>query len=352
MQIDFHHTVIYVLSRLAGFSRAKALTLAYASQYVDDATSTGVVNFDNKALYARTSSAHKALDIRNTQAIENHRVWIPFHFLPGNEGKVAGKNPDGGFIRKLVTRPDSPIARHMLQEAINRQNLSYGLHRFGVALHVYADTFSHQGFAGVLHEINEVEDAVETGNSGVFSNGLGDILRDILDDTVPPLGHARATHFPDLPFLKWQYKDGTGETIPRDNPAIFMEACDKIFKAMKGFIDKDPSMRSGTIPASDRRQIETLFSNLKNEDGHKRHKKWLAEIVQGAFSFGKEKITYAPRGLESWKAKALGTSHDLPVHSYKPNFLKSQWKLFHDGVQAHRHFIIRVLLPQFGICAA
>ncbi len=64
----------------------------------------------------------------------------------------------------------------MIQEAINRQDLSYGLHRFGVTLQVYADTFSHQGFAGVLHEINEVEDAVETGNSGVFSNGLKTIL--------------------------------------------------------------------------------------------------------------------------------------------------------------------------------
>jgi len=352
MQIDFHHTVIYVLSRLAGFSRPKATTIAYASQYVDDATSSGVVTFDNRALYARTSSAHKLLDIKNTQAIENHRVWIPFHFLPGNEGKAAGKNPTGGFIRKLVTRPDSPIARHMLQEAISRQNLSYGLHRFGVTLHVFADTFSHQGFAGVLHEINEVEDALETGNSGVFSDELKTMLRDILDDTIPPLGHARATHFPDLPFLKWEYKDGTGQTIRRDNTAIFMEACDRIFKAMKGFIDNDPSMRSGTIRAADRRQMENLFSDFKEEDGHERHKKWQAAIRQGAFSFGKEKIAYFPRGQESWKTKALGTSHDLPVHSYQSYFLKSQWKLFHDGVQAHRHFIVRVLLPQFGICAA
>ena len=53
-----------------------------------------------------------------------------------------------------------------------------------------------------------------------------------------------------------------------------------------------------------------------------------------------------------WKAKALGVSHDLRVHTYKPRFLTSNWKLFHDAVMAHRFFVIHELLPKYGICAA
>ena len=51
MQIDFHHTVTYVLARLAGFDKSEANITAYAAQWVDDATSPGTVCFDNKALY-------------------------------------------------------------------------------------------------------------------------------------------------------------------------------------------------------------------------------------------------------------------------------------------------------------
>ena len=54
MQIDFHHGATYVIARLAGFDADDALTVAYAAQYVDDATNSGVVKFDNDALYARS----------------------------------------------------------------------------------------------------------------------------------------------------------------------------------------------------------------------------------------------------------------------------------------------------------
>lgn len=64
MQIDFHHAVTYVAARLAGFAEAEAETIAYAAQYIDAATS-GIVCFNNQALYHRTSSAHKMMDTLN-----------------------------------------------------------------------------------------------------------------------------------------------------------------------------------------------------------------------------------------------------------------------------------------------
>ena len=57
-----------------------------------------------------------------------------------------------------------------------------------------------------------------------------------------------------------------------------------------------------------------------------------------------------------WKEKALGTEKTVDskgeVFPYKPEFLKSGWKLFHDAIQAHRFAVIHDILPRYGICAA
>jgi hypothetical protein len=85
MQIDGHHTATFVAARIAGFSFKDAEKIAYAAQYVDDATNAGVVQFTGSDyLYSRIASAHKMIDYDNFVDIENHLAWIPFHFLPGN----------------------------------------------------------------------------------------------------------------------------------------------------------------------------------------------------------------------------------------------------------------------------
>lgn len=354
MQIDFHHTTTYVVARDAGFSHDEADTIAYAAQYVDDATSSGTVYFDNRAVYNRISSAHKMLDIRNTEELANHFVWMPFHFLPGNGGLPAGQNPTGSFIEKIVCRPNSPVAQDMVRDAILERDRAYGLHRLGVTMHVYADTWAHQGFAGVLHEMNEVENAEETGNPRVFSKGLASVLRSVLDDTIPPLGHGRAQTFPDMPFLKWKYQNGAGVTIARNNTNDFLEAAEHMCIAMRRYIAGDPAASVTGLSNSTRQQIEHMFITTTLEDGDERHQKWLDAIRNGEFTVcGKVTIgDYFARGSDSWKAEALGTSHDLPVHQYKSNFLNSSWKLFHDAIQAHRFNVVYNILPRYGICAA
>lgn len=353
MQIDFHHTTTYVVARAAGFNHDDAHIIAYASQYVDDATSTGTVQFDNQAVYNRISSAHKMLDARNTQELANHQVWLAFHFLPGNGGKQAGENPDGSFINKIVCRPNSPVAQDMVRGVILDKDRLYGLHRLGVAMHVYVDTWAHQGFAGVLHDVNEVEDAEETSNSGLFDGGIGGFLRDILDDAIPPLGHGRANVFPDMPFMQWKYENGKGELIQRDNTSDFMTAADHMCQAMQRFILGDPDANVAGLDADTKGKLHEMFVGIKNKKGDERHTEWLQAIRDGAFSFGATAIAdYLPRGRESWKAQALGTSHDLPVHRYQPEFLNSDWKLFHDAIQAHRFHVVHDILPRYGICAA
>ncbi len=353
MQIDFHHAVTYVAARLAGFTDPEAQIIAYAAQYVDDCTSEGPVYFHNKAIYNRISSAHSMLDPRNAKDLANHQVWLPFHFLPGNGGKPAGSNPQGGFIEKIVCCPDSPVAQDMIRECIAHRERAYGLHQLGVTMHVYADTWAHQGFAGVLHTINEVDDAKETSGTGVFAGGLDKWLRGMLDDVVPPLGHGRANVLPDMPFITWTYVNGHKVLIERNNREDFCEAANKLCIAMQRYRQGDADAAVDGIGEKNRKVIFELLGNTRIKEGEERHKIWLKAIADGRFSFGKQAgVTYAPRGRASWKAEALGTSHDERVHTYKDNFVSSNWKLFHDATQAHRFSVLHDILPRYGICAA
>ncbi|MFY9270352.1 MAG: DUF6765 family protein [Candidatus Manganitrophaceae bacterium] len=351
MQIDFHHATTYVTARLAGFEKPEAEIIAYAAQYVDDAVKSGPVYFSNKAIFNRISSAHKLLDLANTLALENQLVWMPFHFLPGNGGLPAGEDPFGTFIDKIVCKPNSPIAQEMVRSAILEQERSYGLHRLGVTMHVYTDSWAHQGFAGVIHEVNEVEEVAEIGNTNVFGK-LEEFLWDRVEDTIPPLGHGRANIFPDMPFLSWEYENGQGQVIARKNPDDFCEAADQMCIAMKRFRTKNPDAAVDGIPAQEMAKVRRLFVNLQMKEGEKRHEAWLEAIKQGEFSFGAEEISYDPIGINSWKGQALGSSFDLPVNTYKPDFLGSNWKLFHDATQAHRFHVAHDLLPKYRICAA
>jgi hypothetical protein len=357
MQIDGHHTMTYVAARLAGFSRAKASIVAYSAQYVDDATNSGVIQFDNNAMYGRISSAHKMLDYRNSDELANHQVWVPFHFLPGNGGKPAGENPKGRFIRKLVCFPDSHVARDMLRVCAADADKPYALHRLGITMHVYADTFAHQGFAGANHKINEVGD-ITSNSKNLDRSFLNKIINYFLSESFP-LGHGAALSHPDRPSLIWEYTNGLDERIKRNNQEIFMEAVDKMCRSMQCFIQGDVTMDLESmpgLPAKDAKIILSLIKKIKGDSGEVRHHKWIEAIQKGRFSFGAEKIVYVGKGKGSWKHKSIGqlaaADHGREIFPYREAFMKSNWKHFHDALQAHRLDILHDVLPRYGICAA
>lgn len=354
MQIDFHHAVTYVIARLAGFNHKKANVIAYSAQYVDDATNAGIVQFNNYAMYKRTSSAHKMLDYRNLEVLANHQVWIPFHFLPGNGGLPAGQNPEGTFIDKIICRPNSHVAQDMVRACIEQQNTPYSLHRLGITMHVFADTWAHQGFAGVNHEVNNANDILNP--NGKPAKKLIDKIVSYFIGEALPLGHGAVLSFPDRPFLKWTYTNGRGEKITRDNPGDFLEAADEMCKAMRRFRIKDADAEVEGLTDGDKAKLASMLRNTKNEEGDDRHEKWLQVIASGKFSFGPQELSYIPKGKGSWKHKALGTTkwvdQKKDVYRYKKRFMKSDWKYFHDALQAHRLVVLHDILPKYDICAA
>ncbi len=355
MQIDFHHGATYVIARLSGFSRQDAGVIAYSAQYVDDATNGGAITFDNGAMYDRLSSAHRMLDYRNFADLANHRVWIPFHFLPGNGGLPAGQDPEGSFIHKLICRPDSPVARDMVRACIQDRHDAFGLHRLGITMHVYADTWAHQGFAGVNHPVNEAGHL--TGADGAPDESLMERLKGYFVGVAFPLGHGAVLSNPDKPFLEWAYTDGLGNRVHRNNPIDFMTAASQMAKAMQRYRLGNPdAMVVPGLLEGDLRVIEDLIRGTTHPDGEVRHQVWLRAVADGAFSFGAEEIAYRDKGEGSWKHIALGTLEEEDrgdeVFSYSPQFLTSDWKHFHDAVRAHRFEVVHRILPRYGICAA
>jgi hypothetical protein len=355
MNIDFHHGTIYILSRLAGFEKKDANIIAYSSQYVDDACNCGTITFSNlpHAAYYRISSSHDVNLLEGVRAhlngdSYNEPAWVPFHFLPGNCGRSANESDnDVSFIEKLVCVANSPIAIEMVEECIRHKNDSNSLFRLGITMHTYADTWAHQGFAGVKDEINTVHD---------INTGIIDLMDPLADNLlIPLLGHSRAGHCPDYPFLtNWSYTNSRQEIVDRNNYSIFIDAAKNIFTALQRF--RNPTQEPLDLFIQDLNQISLMLhdTNSLNEDD--RHQAWLENIkIPGSYSFGSEEPPFYPpkgKGEESWKYDALKTADTFEETSefqFDKSFLSSNWKMFHDALQAHRFYVLHDLLPKYGI---
>lgn len=354
MQIDFHHAVTYVLARLADFSPAEAEIIAYSAQYVDDATESGVIEFDNGAMFYHEGSAHKMLDYRDFRELGMRNVWLPFHFLPGNMGLGAGKEPGGKFIHKLICRQNSPVAQDMVKACLADRGKPYALHRLGITLHVYADTWAHQGFAGVNHIVNEAS-RLQSNHRQLDTAVLNKMAGYFIGEAYP-LGHGAVLSYPDQPYLVWEYHNGFGEIIRRDNPKDYLQAADYIFhvlSAHKQGLETLDFDRLTPMPAEDRNLIRTLFTRFDDKNGEQRHRQWLTVIANGEFSFGPASVAYQA-DEKRWKTEALPLiSKGHPrIAAYREDFLTTHWKLFHDALIAHRFAVIRDILPSYKICAA
>ena len=363
MQIDFHHGVTYIVARLAGFDHQAAHIIAYAAQYVDDATNSGLIHFDNGIEFNHISSAHKLLDYRNFRQLAHHQVWIPFHFLPGNGGLPTGQSPEGPCINKLICRPNSYVAQDMLSECIRQRHATHGLYRLGIAMHVYVDTWSHQGFTGTNDKVNEAKLLIDSqGNPDqratsrvkqYFRKNIIDQIANLCMSEVFPLGHGAVLSHPDKPFLQWGYINGLNQTIMRNNPEDFLEAADQMCRWMQRYLVGDPSADVPGLPGADKALIAHLLQTITDRKGQARHQRWLKLIRDGKFSFGKAAVIYIDKGKGSWKHRALGTEAEIDtgkeIFTYRSTFPNSHWKHFHDALVLHRTYVTQDLLPRYGM---
>lgn len=369
MQIDFHHGVTYVVARLGGLGHEEASIVAHAAQYVDDATHDGPLQFRTGERYVRVTSAHKALNLMaNADAGDNRLVWVPFHFLPGNRpphghpGVLAVHDPEDEFHHRLMCQPGSDVAWEMMADVIERRQLPYGLHRLGIALHTFVDTWAHQQFVGAVCDLNRLD---EVSVDAVPPYGQDRALMDELDGwkadiqeaiaTQLPVGHAGALSLPDLPFVRWRFTRMNGQKVLRDNPSDFLQAAQAACQVVQRFVLGQPQASVPGLPEADRALIDDLLRHNISLDEHIRHERWLQAIAEGRFSFGAAEVQYIEQGEGSWKMEAVGQDpddEDGVRYDFKPEFLQSNWKRFHDAVQMHRLFVLHELLPRHGLCAS
>ena len=146
MNADFHYYATYCASLIAGFSNKDAEKIAYAANFVDCCTVTMLKKCGAPKSAATTQSQLELADF-DTDFLslrEITRIWASFHFLPGD---LYAPIKHGWFNYKrkykIICKPNGALLKDTVELAKNES-----LEAIGIAMHILADTWAHQNFAG------------------------------------------------------------------------------------------------------------------------------------------------------------------------------------------------------------
>ena len=116
--IDFHYYVIYFLMRAKGWDKETSNRVAGFSQYVDD-------NSETTSMFTTEAS---------------RSYW---HF-PGSSRENATRRDDLDSRNKVISSVKSYLKGELKGEVL-----------LGSALHIYADSWAHEGFTGYISGLNK-----------------------------------------------------------------------------------------------------------------------------------------------------------------------------------------------------
>ncbi|MDZ7795839.1 MAG: DUF6765 family protein [Candidatus Marinimicrobia bacterium] len=99
MNVDCHYYAVLALCRMLGYRKEVARTVAYSSQFVDDAQIKRIIFgstprglkchiFGKKPGLERTETCPKIMFTWNYRAREMIGTLVPFHFIPGGRGRT------------------------------------------------------------------------------------------------------------------------------------------------------------------------------------------------------------------------------------------------------------------------
>jgi len=367
MQSDMHYYGTYALARIAGFSPQKAEIIAYSAQFVDDSTkSNSDVHQDGGMLYGIATAHHNLDTVHNAKfdLAEQRRVWIPFHFIPGAQGDTTSQ--------QLICRKNSKVVNEMFDTHImHAADCAYGYHLIGIACHVYADTFSHYGFSGISSRENEIEqdslllNVTNAEMKATLMSGFGLFFskyapsfmtknwrRFVLDNAeqaVGYLGHGGVGTFPDRPYLKWQFRYQASQLLSsRNNPETFLEGCEHLYKKLLAF--------GHSLPTSDDFIPEVNFQNISHiikdildtEAAHnERIALWKSAILSNQlFTSASNESDFLNYDFRRWENDKNITFTQL---SKSCEGTKLDVYKFHQAAAHHRYYVLKDLLPSYGL---
>jgi len=288
MEKDFHHYIIYTLAKLAGFDKTiegsdetEARVIAYASQYVDDnCDRVYIVSYNDREypillpsrIGTKTGNYNylimtQDMNITSLDTNVQKYIFMPFHFLPGDYETVKRN----GITNPYCTTENSANANRLLDKAL----LSEDLYRTGIALHTYADTWSHQRFTAFEEKWNQVLEWYEDFKA-----------------LAPNIGHADVWHLPDQICKTW--RDHRFNEPPVVNKDRAFDAAEKIYEKLY-------TERKGTPWADIRDDIEKII-NL-DEIGDSDEKKVYDERKRRIEGFIGEPLDY---DKNKWVADVIG----------------------------------------------
>lgn len=366
MDLDMHYYGTYALARAAGLKPEVAETIAYASQYVDDSTDKNIGEHPLGIRFLAEVTAHHPQNLGANRSEDDQRqVWVPFHFLPGGHGKTLSD--------KLMCVKDSGPARMMVSHHLNRADAPFAVELMGVTAHVYADTFSHYGFSGVSSRQNRVmsdqislhslTDAVREylgprvlrffekfGAQGGLVSNFRNILSLGVQFASGALGHGAVAVYPDQPYLKWTFEyefesDVRPKVSIRDNPATFLEACEKLHRMFRTFAARRPDLQDGTGGLS-WNELEDPCKTLLAVEGDipTRSEAWNHAVQQGLVCAAQPK-GIPPYTNATWNQARVSLKDVLEMKVARDSHLYH----FYQACSLHRHYVLRELLPAHEI---
>lgn len=304
MEKDFHYYLIYLISKITGFEESNII--AFSSQFVDD-NNEGQFSIDaTQAAFPEKIPANggyyypimtQSLSTKSLNTYVQKYVYVPFHFIPGdNSMEIDGKkNP-------LSTTPGCPNATTILKKGLD----SDSPYQLGIALHTYADTWSHQNFTGLREDWNSVYP-----------------WYNIFKSIVPNIGHAEAGHSPDVISEDWTDHRLGNKIINRERA---LRATAEIYKAMR--------QKSGSGPywseiKKDFKQIiyATDYDDRKNKINDLMTEKGLGEIPKYS--------------KNDWIDAALDRREEQIV--MREGFEKSDWYRFHQAAKVQFAIVLELI---------
>ena len=314
MDIEFHYYITFILCRKAGYSKEDAYKIAYSSQYTDDNKNQYYVNYRDGGHFLNEIS--QTMDITKPSR-KRRKIYPLFHFIPGGSEAEETCSLDCDEKKCFVTIPNSENANLLLADAIK----SHDPYRIGIAVHAFADTWSHQNFLGMKHDTNA--------------------KKSLIKEIIPNIGHADFGHEPDKIHNEW--KDWRlGEMSVVNNDDRFMEAAKQIFIHL--FRSRNPaSDDKNAIAKYEELALERQLRNAMDESY------WLGSDDEARIeSYEKicaelklDEYHYEPK---KWRHAAVEKDNaefdHFDKYWAKDNFLESDWFKFQQAVIAHRNYAL------------
>ena len=304
MEKDFHYYLIYAMAKLTEQEHAEII--AYSSQFVDD-NNEGQFSIDGKvSLFPekiKTNGGNyyplmtQSLSPKSLDSYVQKYVYVPFHFLPGdNDVELCGNR------NALNTTPNSRNGFALLRAGLESGNP----YQIGLALHTYADTWSHQNFSGLQEDWNAVYPWYKISKS-----------------IAPNIGHAEAGHSPDVISDDWT-DHRLGKKI--NNRKRTFTATAEIYKAMTGKTGKGPLWE----------EIKSDFREIINAAGYDDRKVKINDLLVD------NGLGEAPKyEKDDWIDAAL-TKQEIEV-VMSPGFETTPWFHFHQAAKTHFALVMNLI---------